>query len=192
MSVGVVGPVDYLIKGRGGEPGATFHEEMALCPEVGRRVANAKQGMSIRVARDFSYRATEIAGNGWALVGDAFGFIDPIYSTGVFLALKSAEMAADSICAGLEADDLSAASLGRHGECFTYGMEAMRHLVYAYYDESFSFATFLKENPNLRKDLIHMLVGNVYREPMGDFLEALDREITLPENAEQAMAGVSA
>jgi flavin-dependent dehydrogenase len=183
MSVGVVGPVDYLIRGRDGGPKQIFEEELARCPVVAQRVAGAQRSMEIKVARDFSYRASQMAGNGWALAGDAFGFIDPIYSTGVFLALKSAEMAADSICAGLEESDLSAASLGRHGDGFIQGMEAMRRLVYAYYDPNFSFAAFLRAHPHLRKDLIHMLVGNVYREPVQDFLAALSEEVQLPDSS---------
>ena len=53
--------------------------------------------MPVQVLNDFSYRSSRIAGDGWVLVGDAFGFLDPIYSSGVFLALKSGELAADSI-----------------------------------------------------------------------------------------------
>jgi flavin-dependent dehydrogenase len=180
MSVGVVGPVESLIRGRQGGPEQIFAEELARCPVVAERVAGATQVMEIKVARDFTYRASQMAGNGWVLAGDAFGFIDPIYSTGVFLALKSAEMAADSIHSGLVENDLSATSLGRHGECFIAGMEAMRRLVYAYYDSNFSFADFLRAHPHFRKDLIHMLVGNVYREPVGDFLAALSQEVQLP------------
>lgn len=181
VSVGVVGPIDYLIRNRTGGAEATFHAEMARCPVVAERVAKAEQAMPIRVARDFSYRATRMAGAGWSMVGDAFGFLDPIYSTGVFFALKSGEMAADSICAGFAEGDLSAASLGRHGERFIAGMEAMRRLIYAYYDRDFSFGRFLKASPHLRKDLIHLLVGNIYREPVGEFLEALSREVEVPE-----------
>ncbi len=182
VSVGVVGPIDYLVRDREGDAEAIFGEEMAICPAVAERVAGARQVMPVRAARDFSYRATRVAGNGWALVGDAFGFLDPIYSTGVFLALKSAEMAADSIGASLAVGDFSAASLGRHGERFIAGMEAMRRLIYAYYDPEFSFGRFLKAYPHLRKDLIHMLVGNIYREPVDEFLAVLGREVALPES----------
>ena len=52
--------------------------------------------------KDYSYRSTQAAGDGWVLVGDAFGFLDPLYSSGVLLALKSGELAADAIVEGLE------------------------------------------------------------------------------------------
>ncbi len=180
VSVGVVGPVDYLIKGRGGDPAATFAEELALAPAVRARIADAEQLFPIRARRDFSYRARQIAGDGWVLVGDAFGFIDPIYSTGVLLALKSGEMAADAINDGLASGDLSGAQLGRFGVDFTNGMEALRRLVYAYYAEGFSFSKFLRAHPHCRRDVVMLLTGNVYRESVGDLFERLSETIELP------------
>jgi flavin-dependent dehydrogenase len=138
------------------------------------RLAGATAIGPVQVLRDFSYAARQIAGDGWVLVGDAFGFLDPIYSSGVFLALKSAEFAADSISAGLVANDLSGASLGRHGDEFIAGMEALRRLVYAYYDPKFSFARFLKAHPDARTDLVNLLIGNVYRKPCAGILDVMD------------------
>ena len=114
------------------------------------------------------------------LVGDAFGFIDPIYSTGVLLALKSGEMAADAINDGLASGDLSGAQLGRFGVDFTNGMEALRRLVYAYYAEGFSFSKFLRAHPHCRRDVVMLLTGNVYRESVGDLFERLAETIELP------------
>jgi flavin-dependent dehydrogenase len=175
-SVGVVGHIDYLLKGRAGDPQQVYDEEKALCPALGERLAIATQTEPVRVQKDFSYISRRIAGQGWVLVGDAFGFLDPIYSSGVFLALKSAEYAADSIHAALAAGDLSAAALGRHGREYVDGMEALRRLVYAYYDRDFSFSRFLKAHPDCRDDLVNLLVGNVFRRDSSRFLTALDAD----------------
>ena len=183
VSVGVVGPVDYLIKGRAGDPAAVFAEELAATPALQPRIAGAEQLFPIRARRDFSYRARQIAGDGWVIVGDAFGFIDPIYSTGVLLALKAGEMAADAIHEGLERGDLSGEQLGRFGLEFTAGMESLRRLVYAYYAEGFSFAQFLRAHPHCRRDIITLLTGNVYREPLGDLFERLGEMVELPAAA---------
>jgi flavin-dependent dehydrogenase len=180
VSVGVVGPVDYLVKGRGGDPAATFAEELALAPPLRPRVAGAEQLFPIQARRDYSYRARTIAGDGWVLVGDAFGFIDPIYSTGVLLALKSGEMAADAINDGLVKGDLTGPQLGRYGVEFTNGMEALRRLVYTYYADGFSFSKFLRAHPHCRRDIIMLLTGNVYREELGDLFERLSETIELP------------
>ena len=72
------------------------------------------------------------------LVGDAFGFLDPLYSSGVLLALKSGQLAADAVVEGLAAGDTSAAQLGKWEADFVRGMDRMRRLVCEYYD-GFSF-----------------------------------------------------
>ena len=100
VSVGVVGPVGRLLKGRDGNPQTVFDEEVERCPVLQGRIARADQLGEVRVMRDFSYISRRIAGDGWVMAGDAFGFLDPIYSTGVFLAFKSAEMAADLAATG--------------------------------------------------------------------------------------------
>ena len=128
----------------------------------------------MRAVRDFSYLSRQIAGDGWILAGDAFGFLDPIYSSGVLLALKSGELAADAILDGLAAGDLSAARLRRHEADYVAGMLAIRRLVYAFYDPGFSFRTFLRRHPDLRQEVIDLLSGNVFRKPVGRLLAALE------------------
>ncbi len=174
VSVGVVGPVDYLVRGREGDPRTVFEQELERCPPLGERLAGARRVMPVKAIRDFSYKSRRLAGDGWVLAGDAFGFIDPIYSTGVFLALKSGEMAADAIHDALAADDPSAARLGRFEPELRAGMEALRKLVYAFYDPEFSFSEFLGRHPDCRRQLVSMLVGNVYRDPIDGVLAALD------------------
>lgn len=176
VSIGVVGDISHLILGRSRDPQAVFEEELAHCPALFARLEGAEQAMTMKATRDFSYSPREGAGDGWVLAGDAGGFIDPVYSTGVFLALKSGEMAADSVCAGLETDDLSAATLGAHLECYRHGVQAMRQLVYAFYDPEFSFARFLKRNPDCKGELVDLLVGNVYRKPLDRIRSALADE----------------
>ena len=77
-SVGVVGNRDYMLEGRS-TPEQTFAEELELCEAMQRRLADAKQTEKFRIAREFSYTTSQQTGDGWVLVGDAFGFIDPIY-----------------------------------------------------------------------------------------------------------------
>jgi flavin-dependent dehydrogenase len=177
VSVGVVGPLDYLIRGRRGDPEAVFAEELARCPALAPRLEPARQVMPIRAIRDFSYGSRKMAGDGWVLAGDAFGFIDPIYSTGVFLALKSGEMAADAIHEALTAGDLSAERLGSFEPELRRGMKALRKLVYAYYDPGFSFSDFLRRYPHCRRQLVSMLVGNIYNDPIDEILTALDETL---------------
>ena len=177
-SVGVVGSIDYLLQNREGTRAEIFAQELALCPPLQERLARARQVFPVKVTKDFSYRSERLAGDGWVLVGDAFGFLDPIYSSGIFLALKSGEMAADAICEGLEKGDVSAAQLGRFGDEYLDGMEAFRKLIYAFYSKEFSFAEFLKRHPECKQGIVDILSGNIYKEgiheifaPMGEMCD---------------------
>jgi flavin-dependent dehydrogenase len=176
VSVGVVGTVEDLVENRGGDPETVFEEELRQCPRLAERLVGARKTMPMKAIRDFSYHAKRVAGDGWVLVGDAFGFIDPIYSSGVFLAMKSGEMAADAIVEALEADAPTAENLGRFEDELRRGTEALRQLVHAYYDPNFSFARFLDRRPEYRRHLTEMLIGNVYRMPVDGFIEALAAE----------------
>jgi len=174
VSVGVVGSVPYLVQGRDADPQTVFEQELAICPPLRERLEGARQVRPVQVANDFSYLSERIAGDGWVMVGDAFGFLDPIYSSGVFLALQSGEMAADAILDALTAGDLSGSRLGAFQERYLAGLRALRKLVYAFYDKDFSFARFLKRFPECRQSVVEVLVGNVYRKDVSGLMRALD------------------
>jgi 2-polyprenyl-6-methoxyphenol hydroxylase-like FAD-dependent oxidoreductase len=172
--------MSYLITGRSSSPQQIFEEEVARCPALQPRIRDARQVMEMKVLRDFTYISDRIAGDGWLLVGDAFGFLDPIYSSGVLLALKGAEMASSSIQDAFAHDDFSAARLGRHGKDFVAGMEAIRRLVHAFYAPGFHFREFLAKFPECRDDLTHVLIGNVYRRGTGSLYEKMGQVLDLP------------
>jgi flavin-dependent dehydrogenase len=159
-SVGVVAPFDYLFKGRG-TYADTYEEEVERCPAVQRRVASGRRVTGYFATKDYSYRATKVAGNGWVLVGDAFGFLDPLYSSGVLLALRSGEMAADAVCEGFDKGDTSATQLGKWGPIFNEGVDRMRRLVCEYY-EGFSFGRFVRKFPHLQGTVTDILIGDVF------------------------------
>jgi flavin-dependent dehydrogenase len=163
VSVGVVAPFDYLFKGRTGAHEETYQQEVEGCPAVKARLAGARRATGYFVTRDYSYRSKQVAGDGWVLVGDAFGFLDPLYSSGVLLALKSGELAADAICAGLAGGDTSAGQLGGWGEDFNAGVDRMRRLVCEYYD-GFSFGQFVRQYPELRGTVTDLLIGDLFTD----------------------------
>src|SRR5207302_4175611 len=134
-----------------------YHEELENSPETKRRVSMGTRCDRYYATKDYSYRATRCAGDGWVLIGDAHGFLDPLYSSGVLLALKSGQLAADAISEGLQKGDTSAAQLGKWGPEFTKGMERMRRLVVEYYD-GFIFGRFVKMNPAHKGHLTDLLI----------------------------------
>lgn len=185
-SVGVVAPPSYLCSGRGDDPSATLREEIERCPAMQRRLESATQISGAYVTSDFSYRSRRVAGDGWVLIGDAFGFLDPVYSSGVFLALISGEWAADAIHDALDSGDVSADRLGRFGPRFVAGMQLLRQLVYAFYDTQFSFATFLKSHPEYQDHLVRLLIGDVFNDEVGRIFDAMGDWVDLPDAIEAA------
>jgi flavin-dependent dehydrogenase len=177
-SVGIVANPEYLLKNRGQDLAKIYHEEIEKCESCRKRVAEGTRVDKIYSILDYSYRSKHNAGNGFILIGDAYGFLDPIYSSGVLLALKMAELAADAIHDAFSHDDFSAERLGQYQTKLDRGIESMRKLVYAFYNEGFSFAGFLRKYPEERVHIINLLIGDVFREgvdqvygPMSEFAE---------------------
>ncbi|HEV2828373.1 MAG TPA: NAD(P)/FAD-dependent oxidoreductase [Pyrinomonadaceae bacterium] len=175
-SVGVVADPEYLVQGRGQDLAKIFHEEIEKVESCRKRVAGATRVDKIYSILDYSYRSKSCAGDGFILIGDAYGFLDPIYSSGVLLALKMAELAADSIHEAFRTNDFSGAALGHYQAKLDNGIESMRKLVYAFYNEGFSFSQFLQKYPEQRVNIISLLMGDVFKEgvdniygPMADF-----------------------
>ncbi|PYR54990.1 MAG: NAD(P)/FAD-dependent oxidoreductase [Acidobacteria bacterium] len=160
VSVGVVAPFDYLFKNRRGFE-QMYGEEVERTPAVRKRIQGAKRVTGYFATKDYSYRATTAAGDGWVLVGDAWGFLDPLYSSGVLLALKSGELAADAIVEGLKSGDTSGAQLGKWAADFNVGVDRMRRLVCEYY-AGFSFGNFVRQHPDLRGTLTDLLIGDLF------------------------------
>ncbi len=162
VSVGVVAPFDYLFKNRAGYE-QTYQDEVERCPAVKARVSPGTRVTGYFATKDYSYRATRVAGDGWVMIGDAWGFLDPLYSSGVLLALKSGELAADAIVEGLKSGDTSAAQIGKWGPAFNTGVDRMRRLVCEYYD-GFSFGQFMRTNPELRGTVTDLLIGDLFTD----------------------------
>lgn len=174
MSVGIVRAFDELFdKDRGADYEKIYNEELDNCPAVRERVAIGKRVAEFYATKDYSYKASKAAGDGWVLVGDAFGFLDPLYSSGVLLALKSGQMAADAIVEGLAKGDTSEAQLGKWEPAFSQGMERMRRLVCEFYN-GFSFGRFVKEHPHLKGHLTDLLIGDLFDDKVDDLIEPMD------------------
>jgi flavin-dependent dehydrogenase len=179
VSIGVVGSMQCLLHGRGGLE-QVFHEELARCPAAAERVAVGRQFGPYFVTRDFSYVSSRCAGPGWVLIGDALCFLDPIYSSGVFFSFKTGEFAADAIHDALTLGDFSADRLGGWGPRFFKGFNSLRKLVYAFYMPEFSFGSFMRQHPDQKKNLVDLLIGDVFKDGVDEIFQLMGREIPLP------------
>lgn len=174
VSVGVVAPHDYLFKNRTTKDHeAIYAEEVARCPGVGPRIAAAERVAPYRAAKEYSYRSRQVAGDGWVLVGDAYGFLDPLYSSGILLALHSGALAADCIHDGLSRGDTSGAVLGAWGPKFNEGMDRMRRLVVEFYD-GFNFGKFVRRHPDLKGHITDMLIGDLFNDRVDAIVAPMD------------------
>ena len=115
------------------------------------------------------------------LVGDAFAFLDPVYSSGVFLALASGEFAADAIHEGLESGDVSGERLGGFGAKLIGGMGLIKRLVHVFYDRSFSFGRFNQEYPEYRDHIVRLLIGDVFNNEVGKMFDVIADQTCLPD-----------
>ena len=100
VSVGVVAEKDYLYNGTRELP-EIFHREVEKNAWIKQHLAAGQQFGPYRVTGEYSYRSRHCAADGLILAGDAFAFLDPVFSSGVFIALRSGEMAADAADAAL-------------------------------------------------------------------------------------------
>lgn len=187
VSVGVVADYEYLFQNRPSkELEAIYFEEVARAPGLQPRIKDAARCDIFRAQKEYTYRAQKVAGDGWCLVGDAFGFLDPLYSSGVLLALTSASMAADVIAEGIKTGDTSETQLRKWEPEFTAGMERMRQLVCQFYD-GLSFGRFVRKHPHLKDLVTDVLIGDVFKDDV-DVLWPLMDEL----RAEQQAAGAKA
>jgi flavin-dependent dehydrogenase len=167
VSVGVVAEKDYLMR-ETKDLKEIFYQEVAQNVWIQDHLAKGEQFGPFRITGEYSYRSKYCAADGLILAGDAFAFLDPVFSSGVMLALRSGELAADAADAALTDGDFSGKRFTEYGAEFCKRIESMRRLVYAFYDHNFSFREFLKKYPHLAGSITDCLIGNwlVDFEPM--------------------------
>lgn len=153
MSVGLVADRETVIAA-GGAPERLLNEMIARTPYVNRRMVQAERVGQVYARKDFSYRVKGVVGPNYALAGDAAGFFDPIFSTGVFMAMKSADLAAAGADLRLRT---GSSRLLRHYER-TMGIALERYFAFItrFYDREF-LEVFLQ--PSLRFGLMPVVVG---------------------------------
>ncbi|MEZ6058058.1 MAG: NAD(P)/FAD-dependent oxidoreductase [Planctomycetaceae bacterium] len=172
VSIGCTGAMSHMFP-PGSTPEATFQRELARCPALEKRLVNATQHTDYFTTKDYSYRSSQPAGKGWVLVGDACGFIDPVYSSGVFLALKCGEFVADATHEALKLNDPSPARLGSWYPHYADGVENFRKLVYAFYAPNFSFGEFLRQHPQHKSHLVDVLIGAVFKPEISEMFATM-------------------
>lgn len=180
VSSGVVAERDYLFRDTQ-DRRAIFEREVRNNPWIADHLSTGEQFGDHFITGEFSYRGEHCAADGLVMVGDAFAFLDPVFSSGVFLALKSGEIAADAIDAALATPGpVTAAAFADYGERVSTAVETMRKVVYAFYDVKFSFADLIRAHPDQRGPLTDCLIGNLVDKNYEQLFAAMKNFATLP------------
>jgi flavin-dependent dehydrogenase len=164
ISVGVVAEGKYLTRDGVREPKGIFNREIEQNQWIKDHLACGTQVGSHYLTSEFSFRSRYCASDGLLLAGDSFGFLDPVFSSGVMFALKSGTLAADAIYAAHKAQDFSAERFTEYGGVLREGIENMRKLVYAFYDQNFSFRRLTNKYPEMAGPITDCLSGDVNKD----------------------------
>jgi len=164
ISVGVVAEGKYLTRDGVKEPRGIFHREVEQNLWIKEHLACGRQDGQYHLTSEYSWRSKYCAADGLLVAGDAFGFLDPVFSSGLMLALKSGVLAADAIQAAFRDGEFSATRFAEYGATMREGIENMRKLVYAFYDTRFSFRTITNRDPELAGDITDCLSGDVNKD----------------------------
>jgi flavin-dependent dehydrogenase len=191
VSVGIVAERDYLFDGSTKDHQEIFQREVQNNEWIKEHLTEAEQTGEYRITGEYSYRNRYCASEGLVLAGDALGFLDPVFSSGVFLALKSGVMLADEIDSALRKGDLSAKSFDQYGKRMQSSIETMRKIVYAFYDKDFSFGDIAKRGEHLRAALTDCLIGNVDDNEFRELFDAMSDVANLPEPIEHGLTTAS-
>ncbi len=178
VSVGIVDDSSYLFTSDSNRE-QTFLREIEACRPLQERLVVAERVGPLRGSRRLAYVNRQTCGDGWLMLGDARAFLDPIYSSGLYLALASAELAAGCVCEALAEADCSVSRLDRFEAPLMAGVDVIWRLILAFYDPEFSFRAFLQRFPEQRGTLIDCLVGDVLDKDLSEFKNAL-AQMTVP------------
>ncbi|HEU0290853.1 MAG TPA: tryptophan 7-halogenase [Burkholderiales bacterium] len=167
MSVGAVIPKAV----HRSEAKATAEESLAHyladSPPAASLLERARRVSPARVDVDYSYLATRMAGDRWVAVGDAAAFLDPIFSTGVLLAMQGGLDAAESIDAGLRTGDLSKRAFARYERIVRKRYHHFRRFAIGFYDPAFRDLWFTpKKRGGIYGAVVSVLAGNWRPSPL--------------------------
>ena len=164
VSVGAVCSPEYL-KQRDGSKDEFLMRTLRGIPDVWKRMERAQIAGNLHATGNYSYTCTRMSGRNWLMVGDAYAFLDPIFSTGVYLAMYSAELAAEVVAGALANPARERALQRRYEREVRNGLVALSWFIFRFTTPAM---TYLFRNPRnvlrVEEAMISMLAGDVFRD----------------------------
>lgn len=160
-SVGVVTQKKYF-SSAGTDPESLFWSLVDTRPELATTLRDARRVRPFTAEADYSYSMERICGDRFVLVGDAARFVDPIFSSGVSVAMNSARIACkDIIAAYRDQEGYARESFADYERKLTKAVGYWYEFIAMFYRLSVLFTAFVKD-PRYRIDVLRMLQGDVY------------------------------
>ena len=161
ISVGAVIPKAVHLKEARPTADDSLEHYLDDTPAAGPLLANKRRVSPARYDADYSYLATRMAGDRWVAVGDAAAFLDPIFSTGVLLAMQGGIEAGQAIDAGLRSGDLSAKRFVQYERVVRKRYHHFRRFAVGFYDQAFRELWFVRpRGVNPYRAIVSVLAGN--------------------------------
>lgn len=161
MSVGFVGNQSAW-KGRQGSAQDIFSQRIASSPTVSARLSGARIASEIYSTANYSYRATSGCGDGYLMIGDAYGFVDPMFSTGVLMAMTAGELGAEAADVWLDDPARGQKLALRTNQELARAMDRIGWLIYRINDPVLRSLFMAPRNTLWMRDgIINMLAGNL-------------------------------
>ena len=164
MSIGAVCYPEYL-KQRDGPLEEFLWQTIKMCPGVYKRTRNAECVSDVNVTGNYSYQSSRLYDDGYLLVGDAYAFLDPVFSSGVYLAMNSAMMGVDVVDAALR-DDRNIDRIARtYEKQVRKGLGTLSWFIYRFNSPAMHRMFMSPTNSfNMEAAILSMLAGDVFRK----------------------------
>jgi flavin-dependent dehydrogenase len=161
-SVGVVAD-GSRIRELGLSPEQTLDRAVADCPGARERLERAERISEVRGASDWTFVCKRFAGDGYMLVGDAGAFLDPVWSSGVFLAMTAGEVAADLLADRLGSNKLSRRDLIPYERKMLGHLDTFQRMITAFYSPVFPRLLFFPDRKvGMTEAVINLLAGDIH------------------------------
>ena len=162
-SVGAVCSPRYL-KGRTTSPEDFLWETIALCPHLTARMRDARLASPVTATGNYSYQAERMAGDSYVMVGDAYAFIDPVFSSGVFFAMNSALRGAETVDGALRDPARRKALERRFDSTVRRGLSSFSWFIYRMTSPTIRDLLMSPRNIfRVQEALLSLLAGDVFR-----------------------------
>ncbi|MDO9219570.1 MAG: tryptophan 7-halogenase, partial [Thiobacillus sp.] len=161
-SIGVVMWPHYL-KTRQKPVREFFLDQIALCPQLAMRLKDAELVSEVDATGNFSYSCDRSHGDNYLLLGDAYAFVDPVFSSGVMLAMKSAFVGADAIDTSLRQPDKMASALKQFDKVVKHGPREFSWFIYRVTNPTMRDLFMAPSNIfRVQEALLSVLAGDIY------------------------------